>query len=204
MQNPGPADDGGKSTQADGVPESEASDQQSQIKIAAMLGETIRLLEDASKLKVGFIDGDQSSSDMPLSNVKDLATKLHEQTSTMINSCDASLAASADRNPIPNTSIHDQITLISRDPADRVGLVLTENQKLLLAEKGPCQPRLEKFPINEAIKKTGNQLSFCSNWYSEYPHLEHSLKKNRAYFLRALSMARVSAPTKLRRRGFSV
>ena len=61
-QNPGPADDGGKSTQADGVPESEASDQQSQIKIAAMLGETIRLLEDASKLKVGFIELEKSEN----------------------------------------------------------------------------------------------------------------------------------------------
>ena len=71
LQNPGPADDDdGISTQADDVPESEAIDQQSRIKLGAILGDTIRLLEDASKLKVGYIECDQSSSDMLLSNVK--------------------------------------------------------------------------------------------------------------------------------------
>ena len=62
LQNPGRADDGGMSTQADDDPESEASYQQSRIKLAAMLGETIRLLEDASKLKVGFIELEKSEN----------------------------------------------------------------------------------------------------------------------------------------------
>ena len=129
-------------------------------------------------------------------------TKPHEQTSTMINSCDVSQAHA---RPQSDTQYFNRCPKHFNKSRPCRLCRLDAHLETNLAEKGPWQLSLKKFSINEAIKKKrGNQLSFCSNWYSEYPYLEHSLKKNRAYFLRALSMARVSAPTKLRRRGFSV
>ena len=134
-----------------------------------MLGETICLLQEAGKLKGNFNDDIQS--DILLSNVKDLATKLNEHSSELLDSCNVAIAESEQKKP-PCSSSHDQNALICRDPADRRRLVLTENQKIFLADKGPFQPHLKSFPINPKIKqKKGNQLRFTSNWYAEYPDL---------------------------------
>ncbi|XP_065061865.1 uncharacterized protein LOC135688783 [Rhopilema esculentum] len=56
---------------------------------------------------------------------------------------------------------------------------LNVNQKKYLLEKGPCQPKLVRFPPNNDIQ-AHKQRQFSSRWYEEYPHLEYSITKDAA------------------------
>ena len=64
------------------------------------------------------------------------------------------------------------------DPADRPK-VLTDSQKQKIIENGPYQPKLNRFPESQDIPKS-KQHMFSSLWYKEHPHLEYSIKANRA------------------------
>ena len=57
---------------------------------------------------------------------------------------------------------------------------LNVNQKKDLIEKGPCQPKLARFPPNNDIP-AHKQRQFSSRWYEEYPHLEYSITKDAAF-----------------------
>ena len=57
---------------------------------------------------------------------------------------------------------------------------LNVNQKKYLIEKGPCQPKLVRFPPNNDIP-AHKQRQFSSRWYEEYPHLKYSITKDAAF-----------------------
>ena len=61
---------------------------------------------------------------------------------------------------------------IGRDPIERRGINLSPLQKEFLIFKGPFQPVLDKFRINEAISK-GKQNSFSESWYKDFPFLDY-------------------------------
>ena len=69
--------------------------------------------------------------------------------------------------------------LIEHDPGKRNGN-LSENQRKFLINLGPYQPRLKVYPGNTDIK-AGKQNRFSSSWFSDFPHLEYSVKNDAAY-----------------------
>ena len=46
---------------------------------------------------------------------------------------------------------------------------------------GPCQPKLSAYPKNTDLAMKGKQGSFSSVWYEDYPYLEYSTSKDKAY-----------------------
>ena len=54
-----------------------------------------------------------------------------------------------------------------------------------LIQRGPCQPRLKLFPINETIAKN-KQNKFKPSWNDSFPHLDYSRKEDKVFVLYAL------------------
>ena len=91
--------------------------------------------------------------------------------------------------------------------------ILSTSQKRYLILKGPCQPKLVRYPQDSEIP-ANKQRHFSSRWYEEYPHLEHSVSKDAAfcfvYFLfkernqdKAWTELGVSSWSKMKGRGTS-
>jgi hypothetical protein len=76
-------------------------------------------------------------------------------------------------------TVHTESCVISNDPAEGIGVQLSEQQKQYLISKGTHQPVLEKCPFNVVISKS-KQNSFSTQWYKEFPYLEYSLPLDRA------------------------
>ena len=70
--------------------------------------------------------------------------------------------------------------VIDRDPANRIGITLTEQQKMFLISRAPFQPVLQTYPVNKKIPAE-KQNSFSSNCFKEFPYLEYSPSSGRVY-----------------------
>ena len=68
---------------------------------------------------------------------------------------------------------------VSHFPCERPK-VLNDEQRRFVIQRGPCQPRLKLFPINETIAKN-KQNKFNPSWYDSFPHLEYSRKQDKAF-----------------------
>jgi len=88
-----------------------------QITLAAMLGERFVFF---NKLKCQFCQ-DAACSDISfLTHVKELAAKLTEQTSKLMDKCNSALTAGEQINPPrDHPDFVDRDVVVSRDPADR-------------------------------------------------------------------------------------
>ena len=73
----------------------------------------------------------------------------------------------------------DDGDLVSNDPSERPK-DLTDNQRKLLIELGPHEPRLKSFPYNDSIPRN-KQNKFNASWYDSFPHLEFSQKSEKAH-----------------------
>ena len=50
-----------------------------------------------------------------------------------------------------------------------------------LTRIGLCQLKLSAYPKNTDLAMKGKQGSFSSVWYEDYPYLEYSTSKDKAY-----------------------
>ena len=82
-------------------------------------------------------------------------------------------------DPVAVEEVDIESGTVPSDPAERPSKLL-DRQRQFLIKSGPTQHRLAKYPKNYDIKK-GKQSSFKSDWYSEYPHLEYSIKNDSVY-----------------------
>ena len=67
----------------------------------------------------------------------------------------------------------------SRDPGLHPS-TLTYDQRKLLVQKGPFQPKLSNYPKSKNIP-AGKQAQFSSKLYLIHPHLEYSIVKDTAF-----------------------
>ncbi|CAM1154535.1 Uncharacterised protein at_DN1606, partial [Pycnogonum litorale] len=68
---------------------------------------------------------------------------------------------------------------IDRDPALR-RKISSDADRIYLINQGPFQPKLSRYPRNDAIDPT-KQCHFSSEWFRSFPHLEYSISKDACF-----------------------
>ena len=74
----------------------------------------------------------------------------------------------------------ENIRFIQDDPARRSNMVLTDQLREHLIAKGPCQPVLEKYPINHAISER-KQNCFTACWLKNNYFLEYCVDADQVF-----------------------
>ena len=148
--------------------------------LVGMLGEIIGLVEDAKALNESF-EGKDYCKEQYMTSMNDLVSELKEKSSLLLNSCQEAIEKEAEKVLSPATeTVTTQPRIIRNDPAERKGIQLTEQEKNFLLYKGPHQPVLKKYPVNNAVFSS-KQNSFSAKWYQTLPFLEYSPSLDRAY-----------------------
>ncbi|CAB4017495.1 Hypothetical predicted protein [Paramuricea clavata] len=148
--------------------------------LSGMIGEIIELLEEGKTLRESFED-ENYCEEFFMSSAKDFASEL-KKCCFLFTSIKNAMEHKVEKMPsVSDTqTVHTESCVISNDPAERIGVQLSEQQKQYLISKGPHQPVLEKYPCNVMISKS-KQNSFSAQWYEKFPYLEYSLSLDRAF-----------------------
>ena len=112
-----------------------------------MLGEIMDELEKDKSLRASYSDEKTYSWEIFFATVKDFASDFHERFSELRIAANEALTAHdlITTNAFPESSLGQDFE-VGCDPTERVKVKLTEQQKHFLISRGPCQPKLEKFP----------------------------------------------------------
>jgi uncharacterized protein YukE len=145
-----------------------------------MLGEILDVLKEAQDLHESFASEDYSQ-DVFISTIEKFASDLKEKCHLLLSSSKEALTC--EENVLKQTSeksVEEESSIVTNDPAERIGVKLNESQNNFLIALGPCQPILECYPMNQAIAKSKQNL-FTSKWYESMPFLEYSPTLDRAF-----------------------
>ncbi len=104
-----------------------------------------------------------------------VAESIKEQCEKLLNSNKQLLSYWENQDKsIDEFAEFQQTDLVKHDPGER-SLLRNHNQRNYLISKGPHQPVLNKFPIDDKGDR------FNPMWYKQFPHLEYSVVKNSAF-----------------------
>ena len=144
---------------------------------AGLLKNLINELDFGRHLLSEVSNSDRFNAKAFVSKVKLVADNISSKVKELSHVCNLVLDNWTD--PVAVEEVDIESGTVPGDPAERPSK-LHERQRQFLIKSGPTQPRLAKYPKNSDIKK-GKQSSFKSDWYSEYPHLEYSIKNDSVY-----------------------
>ena len=135
-------------------------------------------LNEASALLLQVSSDDPIQPSDFLMQCIEIAKKVRESATTLLaKSKQAMHHLENSRGEVCDTQVNGEIP--NWDPGLQHAK-LSNNQKKFLISKGPCQPKLVRYPINNLIEGH-KQKSFNARWYEEYPHLEYSISKDAAF-----------------------
>lgn len=126
------------------------------------------MLKEAQDLHESFVSEDYSQ-DVFISTIEKFVSDLKEKCLLLLSSSKEALTC--EENVLKQTSeksVEEESSIVTNDPAERIGVKLNESQNNFLIALGPCQPILESYPMNQAIAKSKQNL-FTSKWYESMP-----------------------------------
>ena len=125
-----------------------------------MLGEILDVLKEAQDLHESFASEDYSQ-DVFISTIEKFASDLKEKCHLLLSSSKEALTC--EENVLKQTSeksVEEESSIVTNDPAERIGVKLNESQNNFLIALGPCQPILESYPTNQTIAKSKTKFVY--------------------------------------------
>lgn len=129
--------------------------------------------------KIGNVDVPQPEN--LLDELVDVVERVNQVSSSLLSDTREVLAhINAQEKVIEEASTTTtKFVPIDRDPGCRRP-ILTDEDKVYVIQQGPFQPKLGRYPRNPDIPPS-KQCHFSSAWFTTYPHVEYSVKKDAAF-----------------------